>query len=115
MFCRCYKFSRTLQVTLPLGLLRRVETYVSEFLSQKSRTNGSFSNTSFSRSSSNCSIATDDGLFEAPEPLSSSKVMMEKVLWRRSMQLRDEQRSWQVFLLLLSFSVSSVIIIIIFL
>lgn len=83
------------EVTLPLGLLRRVETYVSEFLSQKSRTNGSFSNTSFSRSSSNCSIATDDGLFDTPEPLSSSKVMMEKVLWRRSMQLRDEQRSWQ--------------------
>lgn len=105
-FSRSFKFLRILQVTLPLGLLRRVEAHVSEFSSQKSRTNQSFSDVSFSRSSSNCSLATDDGLFEAPEPLASTKVVMDKVHWRRSMQLRDQQRSWQVFLLLLSFSVS---------
>ncbi|PON73741.1 DEA(D/H)-box RNA helicase family protein [Parasponia andersonii] len=82
------------EVTLPLGLLKRVESYVTEFLSKKSWSKENFSDVSFSRSSSSCSIATD-GLFEAPEPLASSKVVMEKVLWRRSLQLRDQQRAWQ--------------------
>ncbi|XP_048318290.1 DExH-box ATP-dependent RNA helicase DExH5, mitochondrial [Ziziphus jujuba] len=83
------------EVILPLGLLRRIESYLGEFLSQKSRTKGSFSDVSFSRSSSNCSIATDEGLFEVPEPLASSKVVMDKILWRRSLQLQDQQQAWQ--------------------
>ncbi|XP_030496741.1 DExH-box ATP-dependent RNA helicase DExH5, mitochondrial isoform X1 [Cannabis sativa] len=83
------------EVTLPLSLLRRVESFVSRFLSQKSWSRDNNSDVSFSRSSSSCSIATEEGLFEAPEPLASSKGMMEKVLWRRSMQLRDQQRAWQ--------------------
>lgn len=86
---------------MPLGLLRRIESYLGEFLSQKSRTKGSFSDVSFSRSSSNCSIATDEGLFEVPEPLASSKVVMDKILWRRSLQLQDQQQAWQVWLLLI--------------
>lgn len=81
---------------LPLGLLRRVEAYLGEFLSQKCSTKGSFSDVSFSRSSSNCSIIGDEGLFEVPEPLSTSKVVMDKILWRRSLQLRDQQQAWQV-------------------
>ncbi|KAF3431950.1 hypothetical protein FNV43_RR26686 [Rhamnella rubrinervis] len=83
------------EVTLPLGLLRRVEAYLGEYLPQKSSTKESFSDVSLSRSSSNCSIATDEGLFEVPEPLSSSKVVTGKILWRRSLQLRDQQQAWQ--------------------
>ncbi|KAM1608410.1 hypothetical protein EV1_020382 [Malus domestica] len=83
------------EVTLPLGLLRRVESYLGEFLSQKSRTKESFQDLSFSRSNSSGSIATDEGLFEQPESFASSKGVMEKLLWRRSMQLRDKQQAWQ--------------------
>lgn len=79
---------------MPLGLLRMVHGHLGVFLSQKSGTNP---DVSFSRSSSSCSIANDEGLFEVPEPVASDKVVMEKVLSRRSLQLRDQQQAWQVF------------------
>ncbi|KAJ1382927.1 P-loop containing nucleoside triphosphate hydrolase [Sesbania bispinosa] len=66
-----------------------------EHLRQKSRMNKSFSDLSFARSSSNGSIGTDEGLFEQPEPLASSKALAEKVLWQRSLQMRNEQQAWQ--------------------
>lgn len=50
----------------------------------------------FSRSSSNCSIATDEGLFELPEPLPHNTAAMENIIRRRSMQMHTEQQSWQV-------------------
>ncbi|CAK7326664.1 unnamed protein product [Dovyalis caffra] len=81
------------EVNLPLGLLQRVDSYLGDYLYQRSRTNNNFPDT-FSRSSSS-SLSTDDGLFEQPESLASSKAVMEKILWRRSMQLRDQQRTWQ--------------------
>jgi ATP-dependent RNA helicase DHX36 len=83
------------EVALPLGLLRRVDSYFGEYLSQKSKTRESVPDISFSRSSSSCSILTDEGLFEQPEPLAASKAVMEKIHWRRSLQLRDQQRAWQ--------------------
>ncbi|KAM5567831.1 DExH-box ATP-dependent RNA helicase DExH5, mitochondrial [Rosa sericea] len=83
------------EVTLPLGLLRRVEAYLGDFLSQKSRTKETFPDVSFSRSSSSGSIGTDEGLFEQPEPVAPNNAAMEKVLWRRSLQLRDKQHAWQ--------------------
>lgn len=83
------------QVFLPPGLLRRVDEHLREFLSQKSRCKG-FQDISVSRTSSSGSIATDEGLFEQPEPQGSSKAVMEKILWRRSSHLRDQQQAWQV-------------------
>lgn len=84
------------KVSLPLGLLRRVEAYLGGFLSQKSRTKETFPDVSFSRSSSSGSIGTDEGLFEQPEPVASNNAVMEKALWRRSLQLREKQKAWQV-------------------
>ncbi|XVE53139.1 hypothetical protein DITRI_Ditri02bG0180200 [Diplodiscus trichospermus] len=83
------------EVNLNSGLLKRVDAYLGEHLSKKSRTKGSFSDNCFSRSSSNSSIVTDEGLFELPEALASSTAVMEKILWRRSLQLRDQQQAWQ--------------------
>ncbi|KAE8077239.1 hypothetical protein FH972_015819 [Carpinus fangiana] len=83
------------EVALPLGLLRRVDSYFGEYLSQKAKIRENFSDISFSRTSSSCSIATDEGLFEQPEPLAASKTVMEKILRRRSLQLRDQQQAWQ--------------------
>lgn len=87
-------------MALPLGLLRRVDSYFGEYLSQKAKTRESFSDISFSRTSSSCSIATDEGLFEQPEPLAASKTAIEKILRRRSLQLRGQQQAWQVHLTL---------------
>ncbi|KAJ4709838.1 putative ATP-dependent RNA helicase [Melia azedarach] len=83
------------EVTLPLSLLRRVDSYLGEYLSQKSSTKGSFPDSSFSRSSSSSSLAAEEGLFEQQEPLASSKSVMDKILRRRSLQLRDQQCAWQ--------------------
>ncbi|XVF84733.1 hypothetical protein PTKIN_Ptkin17bG0061900 [Pterospermum kingtungense] len=83
------------EVNLNFGLLKRVDAYLGEYLSKKSRTGESLLDSCFSRSSSNSSIITDEGLFEQPEPLASSSAVMEKILWRRSLQLRDQQQVWQ--------------------
>uniref|UniRef100_A0A2P2KT91 RNA helicase n=1 Tax=Rhizophora mucronata TaxID=61149 RepID=A0A2P2KT91_RHIMU len=83
------------EVSLPPGLLTRIDAYFGEYLFQKSRTKESILDSSFSRSSSSSSLATDEGLFEQPEPLPASKAVMDKILWRRSLQLRDQQHAWQ--------------------
>lgn len=78
------------EVILPSGILRRVDYYLREYMSQKPK-----GMDVFSRSSSNGSIATDEGLFEQPEPLSHNKPAMEKIISRRSLQMRTEQQTWQ--------------------
>ncbi|KAJ7943079.1 putative ATP-dependent RNA helicase [Quillaja saponaria] len=83
------------EVSIPFCVLRRVDAYLGEYLSQKSRMQERFPDLSFSRSSSGGSISPDEGLFEQPELLASSKVVMEKVLWQRSLQMRDQQHDWQ--------------------
>ncbi|GAV81993.1 LOW QUALITY PROTEIN: dsrm domain-containing protein/DEAD domain-containing protein/Helicase_C domain-containing protein/HA2 domain-containing protein/OB_NTP_bind domain-containing protein [Cephalotus follicularis] len=83
------------EVNFHIGLWRRIDAYLGEYLSQKSRTKESFQDNSFSRSTSSGRIATDEGLFEQQEPLASSKAVMEKILRRRSLQLRDQQQAWK--------------------
>lgn len=75
---------------LPPGLPRRVDVFLGEYLSRKPR-----STDVLSRSSSNGSIATDEGLFEQSEALPQSKGSM-KILWQRSKQMQTEQQTWQV-------------------
>lgn len=77
-------------VLLP-SLQKRVDACLLNYISGKHKSMGVFS-----RSSSNASIATDESLFEQPEPLPHSQAVMEKILWRRSLQMRDEQQTWQV-------------------
>ncbi|KAK2981983.1 hypothetical protein RJ640_007575 [Escallonia rubra] len=83
------------EVSLPPGLERRVDNYLGEYLSQKARSMGAFQDNVISRSSSNGSMATDEGLFEQSEPFPHSKAAMEKIIWRRSLQMRSEQQAWQ--------------------
>lgn len=97
-------------MSLPFGLLRRIDAHLGDYLFQKSRTAGSFPDT-FSRSSSS-SLYADEGLFEQPEPLASSKAVMEKILRRRSMQLYDQQQAWQVHLTLTYMEIYHVYIVI---
>ncbi|KAK7280406.1 hypothetical protein RJT34_25470 [Clitoria ternatea] len=83
------------EVGLPISTLSRVNAYFEEYLSQKSRMRGSFSDLSFARSSSAGSLGTDEGLLEQSEPLVSSKTVPEKILWQRSVEMRDRQQAWQ--------------------
>lgn len=93
-------------MSLPLGLLRKVEAHLGDFLSHKPIVNETLGN-SFSRSSSSGSMATDEGLFEQLEPLASSRSVMEKILARRNLQLREQQQAWQVhFFLPVFFSIA---------
>lgn len=77
-----------------------MEAHLEEYLSQKFTTNENFQDIAFSRSSSTSSIATDEGLFEQPEPLAVSRSVIEKIVWRRSLQLRNQQQAWQVYFVL---------------
>lgn len=83
------------EVTIDFGLQRRVDAYLADYLSRKSKTANALQDTGFSRSSSNGSIATDEGLFEQPEPLTYNSSVIERITKRRNLQLRDEQLSWQ--------------------
>lgn len=58
--------------------------------------NENFQDFAFSRSSSTSSIATDEGLFEQQESLAVSRSVIEKIVWRRSLQLQNQQQAWQV-------------------
>ncbi|CAN1796376.1 DExH-box ATP-dependent RNA helicase DExH5, mitochondrial [Linum perenne] len=83
------------EVSLPLGLLNRVHAYLGDYVFQKSKTKECFLDIACSRSNSTGSLGTDEGLFELPESLTSGKIVMEKVLLRRSQQLYEKQLSWQ--------------------
>ncbi|KAK6132067.1 hypothetical protein DH2020_034188 [Rehmannia glutinosa] len=78
------------EVILHPGLQKRVDAYLADYISGKHK-----SMDLFSRSNSTASIATDESLFEQPEPLPRSKAVMEKILWQRSLQMRDEQHTRQ--------------------
>lgn len=83
------------EVSMPLTVSKRVGAYFEEYLSQKSRVKKSFSDSSFARSSSDGSLGTDEGFFVQPEPLASSKSVVEKIARQISFQMRDQQQAWQ--------------------
>ncbi|XP_010926080.1 DExH-box ATP-dependent RNA helicase DExH3 [Elaeis guineensis] len=81
------------EVSIPNGLQREVDHLLGEYLARKRTNRGSFPNIAFSRSSSTDSFTTDEGLSEQQDPPTS--VVMEKILRRRSLQLRNQQQAWQ--------------------
>ncbi|XXG83840.1 hypothetical protein AAC387_Pa10g1498 [Persea americana] len=84
------------EVIIPTTLQRRVDSFLGEHFSRKPISKGSVLGLPpFPRSSSNDSNATDEGLFEQPEPFVGASSVLEKLLKRKSMQLRDRQHDWQ--------------------
>ncbi|KAF6167383.1 hypothetical protein GIB67_020689 [Kingdonia uniflora] len=81
------------EVSIQFGLQRRVDALLREYLSRKPISGGTSLDSGFSRSSSSCSIATDESFFEQQEVPTS--FAMEQVLRRRSLQLRNQQQAWQ--------------------
>ncbi|KAL0424689.1 UNVERIFIED_CONTAM: DExH-box ATP-dependent RNA helicase DExH5, mitochondrial [Sesamum radiatum] len=78
------------EVILPPGLQKRVDAYFVDYISGKCK-----SLDTFSTSSSDANFAAEESLFEEPEPIPHSKAAMEKIFWRRSLQMRNEQYTWQ--------------------
>lgn len=83
-------------MTLPSILQRKVDALLEEHLSRKPTKKGRFMGISSSLSNSDRSMAADEGLFEQQEPQSHASVVMEKILRRKSLQLRDKQQDWLV-------------------
>lgn len=83
------------EVILSLDTQTRVEDHLENHFSQRSRDRDSFRDMHFSRSNSSGSFGTDEGIFEQPEPLTSSKPFMEKIIHQRSLQLCSRQQAWQ--------------------
>lgn len=84
------------QVLIPFGLQREVDSLLTDYLTRKRANPESFPSSPFSRCSSADSIATDDGFFEQQDTQTSTSTVMEKILRRRSLQLRNQQAAWQV-------------------
>lgn len=77
-------------------MLKRVDAYLEDHITKKSRMKRSFSELLSARPISSCGIGTDEELYEQPELLISSKAVPETILWQKSLQMRDEQQAWQV-------------------
>ncbi|KAI0507938.1 hypothetical protein KFK09_014066 [Dendrobium nobile] len=83
------------EVSIPIGLQREVESLLTDYLTRKRANPESFPSSSFSRSSSADSFSMDDGFFEQQDTQMSTSIVMEKMLRRRSLQLRNQQVAWQ--------------------
>ncbi|XP_015882948.3 DExH-box ATP-dependent RNA helicase DExH3 [Ziziphus jujuba] len=80
------------EVILPFGLQQDVDSHLKKHLSQKPKNR---EDNSLSRSSSDLSTVTDEGLYEQKEPFVQNSVIMEKILRRKSLQLLNQQQDWQ--------------------
>ncbi|KAL6963082.1 RNA helicase [Sarracenia purpurea var. burkii] len=83
------------EVILPFGLRREVDDLLKGYISWKSANKESFSDKTLSRSSSLCSIDTYDGVHEPLGPLVRNRIVAEKILRGKSLQLRNKQQDWQ--------------------
>ncbi|XP_057725460.1 DExH-box ATP-dependent RNA helicase DExH5, mitochondrial-like isoform X1 [Arachis stenosperma] len=83
------------EVSIPISMLRRVDAYLEEYQTQKSRMKETFPDLSFARSTNNDSIGVDERLFEKPQLPALNKAALEKILRQRSLQMRDQQQAWQ--------------------
>ncbi|KAG5133587.1 hypothetical protein JHK82_024775 [Glycine max] len=83
------------EVNLPTTMLRRVDEYLQEYLTQKSRMKESFPDMWSARSANNGNIGTDERVFDPPRSLASSRAVVGKILCQRSLQMCDQQRAWQ--------------------
>ncbi|XVF12264.1 hypothetical protein REPUB_Repub08aG0100600 [Reevesia pubescens] len=82
------------EVILPFGLQRDVDLHLEAYLSHKAMSSGSFPDKPLSRSISGGRIAADEVPIEQQEPFTQNSVVMERILQRRSLQLRNKQQEW---------------------
>lgn len=91
-----------LQVVIPLGVQKQVGSLLRQHLDQK-RMNANLSlNAGIPGARVNDSLTfKDDSLLEQNEHKIPDSTVLENILRRRSLHIRNMQRSWQVFILVL--------------
>ncbi|KAL5722068.1 RNA helicase [Ranunculus cassubicifolius] len=80
------------EVVIHFGLHQRVNTLLREYYAQKPLSQGHLSDSASIGSSSNYRVGANEAFFEPPKPVSA---VMEKILRRKSLQLREQQHAWQ--------------------
>lgn len=83
------------EVILPFGLQREVDAHFKAYISKKPTSRGLFPPNSLSRSNGGRSMDTDERIYERPELSVQNSVAMERILSRKSLQLRNQQEKWQ--------------------
>lgn len=83
-----------LQVVLPFGLHREVDSYLRKHLSRKALNKKNFHN-AFSASNVGQSSLIDES-FEEQEKPSTRSAIAEKIILRRSSDMLNKQQHWQV-------------------
>ncbi|RDX62405.1 DExH-box ATP-dependent RNA helicase DExH3 [Mucuna pruriens] len=83
------------EVVLPFGVHKEVDAHLLAHLSQKATNRLGSLDDSLHRSSDARSTLADEGMYEQPEPMTHNSVVKEKILQRRSLQMRHRQQDWQ--------------------
>ncbi|KAK7251699.1 hypothetical protein RIF29_35120 [Crotalaria pallida] len=83
------------EVILPYGIHREIDSHLRAHLSHKATNRLGSLDDSLHKSSDGRSIPADGGIYERPEPLNHNSIVKEKILQRRSLQLRNQQQDWQ--------------------
>ncbi|XP_057415627.1 DExH-box ATP-dependent RNA helicase DExH3 [Lotus japonicus] len=83
------------EVTLPFTVHREVDAHLLTHLSHKATKRIGALDDSLRTSSDARGIPANDGVYEQPEPMTHNSVVKEKILQRRSLQLRQQQQDWQ--------------------
>ncbi|KAF5180934.1 Dexh-box atp-dependent rna helicase dexh3 [Thalictrum thalictroides] len=81
------------EVSIHFNLQRKVDGLLRGYLSQRPMNCGSLSDSALSKS--NDRMATDEGFFDHQEPQKPISAVMEKILKRKSLHLREQQLAWQ--------------------
>ncbi|MBA0859460.1 hypothetical protein Goshw_007082 [Gossypium schwendimanii] len=82
------------EVVLPFGLQRDVDLHLKAYLSHKAMSSGRSLDKPLIRSNSG-GIPAADEVPVTPEPFAQNSVALERILRRRSLQIRDKQQEWQ--------------------
>ncbi|MBA0801609.1 hypothetical protein Gohar_011963, partial [Gossypium harknessii] len=82
------------EVVLPFGLQRDVDLHLKAYLSHKAMSSGRSLDKPLIRSNSG-GIPAADEVPVNPEPFAQNSVALERILRRRSLQIRDKQQEWQ--------------------
>ncbi|XP_022987282.1 DExH-box ATP-dependent RNA helicase DExH3 [Cucurbita maxima] len=84
------------EVVLPFGVQTEVEGHLRLYQSSHhSVTRGRFSNSYLPKSGIAENCANNYGVFEHQEPSTTQSLVMEKILRRKSLQMRNQQQDWQ--------------------
>ncbi|KAG6589621.1 DExH-box ATP-dependent RNA helicase DExH3 [Cucurbita argyrosperma subsp. argyrosperma] len=84
------------EVVLPFGVQTEVEGRLRLYQSSHhSVTRGRFSNSYLPKSGIAEICANNNGVFEHQEPSTTQSLVMEKILRRKSLQMRNQQQDWQ--------------------